>query len=85
MRLISFLGLIITAIITVITYIVFYKKAKAIAKFEFENRTSGGAIEFASYEEAEKHRFKKWRVNMMMFLFIPEIFFLIVFGTGTFG
>lgn len=85
MRLIAILGFFITLIITIFTYVIIYKKSKAIAKYEFENRTNGGVIEFASFEDAEKHRFRKLRLNWLMFLFIPEIFFLIVFGAGAFG
>lgn len=39
--------------------VVLYKKQKALAKYEFENRTSGGMVEFGSFEESVKHQRNK--------------------------
>jgi len=38
---------------------------KAAQKYEFENRTDGGSVEFASFEDAERHRKMKRRASML--------------------
>lgn len=36
-----------------------YRKIHKAAKYEFENRSSGGAVEFADYESSVRHQRKK--------------------------
>ena len=41
-------------IIGFILFVVFGKKQNEIDKYEFENRTSGGVVNYESYEESQK-------------------------------
>lgn len=43
-----------------------YKKRETLLKYEFENRTSGGVVEFKNYEDAKKHDNFKGRLEAQM-------------------
>jgi|GEM_PF-4726949 len=43
-----------------------YKKRETLNKYEFENRTPGGVVEFKNYDDAKKHSNLKGRLEAQM-------------------
>lgn len=39
---------------------------KELARYEFENRTDGGVVKFASFEESERHRKRQGRIGTLV-------------------
>lgn len=57
-----------------------HKKQELLKKYEFENRTNGGTVEFTSYEASKKHQNSKGRLVLLNILcLIPMFISLIVF------
>jgi len=52
-------------VISVRSFIKANRKSHAYKKYEFENRSSGGAVGFSSYEAGQKHEREKYRNNLM--------------------
>lgn len=44
------------------------KGTHALKKYEFENRTSGGVVQFPTYEDSLKHNRKKGRAGLLVFV-----------------
>ncbi|MEE2000685.1 hypothetical protein QWY20_04405 [Alkalimonas sp. MEB108] len=53
-------------IFAVALYVLCYKMNSKVMKYEFENRTSGGVVEFATFEESISHERRK-RVARLLF------------------
>ena len=39
---------------------------KALARYEFENRTDGGVVKFRNFEDSERHRVRSERVGNLV-------------------
>jgi len=85
-----------TLVLGLLTYIgikLFIKminKGHKLAKYEFENRTSGGVVEFDTYEDSRNHEAKKvgvslsgiFGIGLAMFSFLG-LFFVVFFWFKT--
>ncbi|WP_040252114.1 hypothetical protein [Psychroserpens mesophilus] len=65
-----------------------YKDNEKIKKYEFQNRTSGGVVEYESYEKAKEHRISKktqgclFRFGFIFTIFIGIAFVIFLFVSG---
>lgn len=56
------------------------KRLNDLEKYEFENRSDGGVVQFASFKAAKKHEWREFRAKFNVFIGL----FLILLSIGLF-